>query len=263
MTAEQQYYESEVFWNSSLLQDDRNQERLRRTEAMIPQDVRSLIDAGCGNGIFAHHLMKARPEIAVTCLDRSEKALSFVRANKLRGSIEDIPLPDGSFECVTCLEVIEHLPYGTYEKALQELMRVSSRYVLITVPHAENLAQNTTECPKCGTRFNADLHLRSFDRERMQTLLPGLRPLRTEVFVPFERYVGAEMYYRYLAGKVFNSPICPVCSWTNPKFSEKAAHEVSSFEGGGRLAGVKSLVKTFWPKRTHPGFWIACLYERA
>jgi len=262
MNSERKYYESEVFWNSSLLLDDQNQKRLFCTSAMVPEEVGTLLDAGCGNGLFVNHLTSHRPFIRITCFDRSEKALSFVRATKTLGSLDAIPFPNRSFDCVTCLEVIEHLPFGVYERALKELARVSARYVLISVPRAENVAQNQTQCPKCFARFNADLHLRSFNRDIMQTLLPGFTARRTEVFVPFKRFIGAHLYYRHLARYVFNSPICPVCSWSNPDFKPKAALEGAAFEPGGRLAALKGALKTLWPRKVDPGFWIATLYER-
>ena len=47
---------------------------------------------------------------------------------------EPLPFPDGSFDCVLCLDVLEHLdnPHAVFD----ELCRVSRRYVVISLPNA-------------------------------------------------------------------------------------------------------------------------------
>jgi SAM-dependent methyltransferase len=44
-----------------------------------------------------------------------------------------LPFPDNSFPLLICLEVLEHLPDSSV--GLRELARVSSEYVLLSVPH--------------------------------------------------------------------------------------------------------------------------------
>lgn len=39
-------------------------------------------------------------------------------------SIDDMPIPDGSIDTVYCISVLEHLPYDTVKKVLQEFYRV-------------------------------------------------------------------------------------------------------------------------------------------
>ena len=71
--------------------------------------------------------------------DFSPDALLWCRANLNHNApltnfnIHCLPFPDDSFPLVTCLEVLEHLPDST--AGLQELARVSSEYVLLSVPH--------------------------------------------------------------------------------------------------------------------------------
>ncbi len=49
------------------------------------------------------------------------------------GSIYDIQQPDNSFDVVVAFEVLEHLHEA--DKALAEMARVASKYVVLSVPH--------------------------------------------------------------------------------------------------------------------------------
>ena len=69
------------------------------------------------------------------------------------------------------LQVIEHLPTKHYDQVLKEICRVSSRYVMISVPYKEDLDLTLIVCPECRTRFNPNYHMREFDDEQMETLL--------------------------------------------------------------------------------------------
>ncbi len=50
------------------------------------------------------------------------------------GSIVNLPLKDFSFEVVMCYQVLEHLPFFTFEQSLRELRRVSSKFIIISLP---------------------------------------------------------------------------------------------------------------------------------
>ena len=98
-----------------------------------------ILDAGCGEGFNASLLEQHLPEAQITLLDMSQEALDYARTLCSEkcifqcGSVLDMPFPDDSFDLVLCSEVLEHLDQP--EKALEELLRVSSDDVLISVPH--------------------------------------------------------------------------------------------------------------------------------
>lgn len=65
---------------------------------------------------------------------QSEKLkLKIKSAEFKQADVYRLPFPDGQFDLVTCLEVLEHLE--NYEKALQEIKRVAKKYVILSVPH--------------------------------------------------------------------------------------------------------------------------------
>ena len=101
------------------------------------------------------------------------------------GDIYELPFDDGAFELVTAFEVIEHLLRP--QKALDEIARVCSGCVVITVPNDEELTDLL--CPHCLKRFPESGHLQRFDEKRLTEMVgaAGLKVTGTRVIRPLER----------------------------------------------------------------------------
>lgn len=56
---------------------------------------------------------------------------------RIDASVADLPYPDGHFDVVTCMEVLEHVPDDIFVAALAELRRVCSGQLIMTVPFEE------------------------------------------------------------------------------------------------------------------------------
>ena len=101
--------------------------------------VTSMLDAGCGEGFLLDHLQNDGLELDYTGSDLSLDAIEWSRANMFpdfKANVADIhrlPYPDNAFPLVVCLEVLEHIPDSAL--GLQELARVSSEYLILSVPH--------------------------------------------------------------------------------------------------------------------------------
>lgn len=65
----------------------------------------------------------------VTTLDFDPK----VNAD-LVGDVTRLPLEDKSFDCVLAAEVLEHIPFAEFKRALGELKRVSRKSAIVTLP---------------------------------------------------------------------------------------------------------------------------------
>ncbi|MBR3107088.1 MAG: class I SAM-dependent methyltransferase [Clostridia bacterium] len=101
----------------------------------------TLLDVGSGRGVFLIPFMKEFPWVRVTGLDLLEKRVTFLNEladggfPQLRAEQKDIcsqPFPDASFDVVTMLEVLEHIP--DVEKAIFAAVKMAKQYVVVTVP---------------------------------------------------------------------------------------------------------------------------------
>jgi 2-polyprenyl-3-methyl-5-hydroxy-6-metoxy-1,4-benzoquinol methylase len=94
----------------------------------------AVLDAGCGTGRHLRALAKL-PGLTIVGIDRNEKDTEKALQSLLQmpdalsrdyrvltADISALPFDDGTFECVICSEVLEHI--ADHEKALGEVVRV-------------------------------------------------------------------------------------------------------------------------------------------
>ena len=157
MKSRQPYFEQSEVWDH---EPQPYQDQVRTDIlSMIPGDVVSVLDAGCGDGFITNALP---PDVEVVGLDLSGEALRRVQRHKVQGSIMDLPFGDRAFDLVMANDVVEHLHSGEFQRSLQELQRVAAKYMLITVPLNEQLQAMEARCQQCGTTYHVNRHQRSF-----------------------------------------------------------------------------------------------------
>ena len=190
-------------------------QRIAATLAMIPSDVSSAVDVGSGDGRILERLPEHINSVGVEYSYQSSKR----SVRTLCASSQHLPFLDGSFDLVLCCEVLEHLPEETFSRTLDELRRISRKYILISVPYKENWRLGRTRCPDCGTVFHRWGHVRRFTNQRLDVLLEGFAVTST-------RYVGKrEPYHLGFVASVNQTyggrwadwdctSICPHCSNT-------------------------------------------------
>lgn len=96
-----------------------------------------VLDAGCGEGETIQRLGAVLPH-PVVGVDLNPGSVGFASERLPEdefsvGDVTDLDFPDGAFDLVLCLEVLEHLPVPGL--AVEELGRVSSSDLILSVPH--------------------------------------------------------------------------------------------------------------------------------
>ncbi len=106
---------------------------------------RNLLDIGSGRGVFLWPLLDAFPDLPVTALDLLDERVADMQAvhaggvaqlTALKMDVTALAFADRSFDVVTMLEVLEHIPDTA--KALAEVCRVAGRALICSVPSRED-----------------------------------------------------------------------------------------------------------------------------
>jgi 2-polyprenyl-3-methyl-5-hydroxy-6-metoxy-1,4-benzoquinol methylase len=119
----------------------------------------SLLDVGCGDGRLINFVKSSVPR--VYGVDLSEQALAFARAFNpdVEFKCADVATLSGTYEIITLIEVLEHLPDEQIKGFLQNVARLLHREgrLLVTVPTI-NVPLNKK-------------HYRHYDLDLLQTTL--------------------------------------------------------------------------------------------
>lgn len=105
---------------------------------IAPLNPKKVLDAGCGEGFTLSRFYELKIGESLEGIDYSLDAIKLGKQvhphlNIKRGDIYNLVYKDNSFDLVICMEVLEHLENPA--RALKEIERVSSKYVLLTVPN--------------------------------------------------------------------------------------------------------------------------------
>ena len=101
----------------------------------------TLLDVGSGRGVFLFPLLRDFPDIEVTSLDILPHRVELLQClhdggiSNLHPLQEDIctwNAPDKSFDVVTMLEVMEHIP--DTEAVVRNAIRLARNYIIVSVP---------------------------------------------------------------------------------------------------------------------------------
>ncbi len=103
--------------------------------------ITSVLDVGSGRGAFLFPLLTTFPRLEVTSIDILPHRVQLLQSveqggmsnlHALERNLCDWDGPEGAFDAVTLLEVLEHIP--EVEKAVTNAVRMAGRYIIVTVP---------------------------------------------------------------------------------------------------------------------------------
>ncbi|MBE9480966.1 MAG: class I SAM-dependent methyltransferase [Bacteroidetes bacterium] len=88
----------------------------------------SVLEIGVGNKMLVNYMKEHNLPIQTCDIDKNLDP-DFI------GDIRDLPIESESFDVVCAFQILEHIPFDEVGKALDELYRVSKKYVIISVPY--------------------------------------------------------------------------------------------------------------------------------
>jgi 2-polyprenyl-3-methyl-5-hydroxy-6-metoxy-1,4-benzoquinol methylase len=170
--------------------------------SLIPNDVRFLLDVGCGFGLMSKRL-KEKQDIEVVGIEKEEKIADIARSNLDRliiGDAEDLKLPfkQGYFDCLVYGDILEHLkePWKILREHTYYLKK--GGYCIASIPNIshytiiKNLIKNKWEYTSAG--ILDDAHLRFFT-------LDSIRKMFKDAGYAIEEeklYIRASKFKRFL-----------------------------------------------------------------
>jgi len=153
-----------------------------------------VLDVGCGTGGVSHRLATAG--YLVTSVDADPEVLVWGEhcgrlSYPIVADVTALPFPDNSFDICVCSEVVEHVEDDV--KTLQELLRVSRRGVLITVPSHGYLWSDSDQIL---------LHKRRYDNRSIRKLVDAsaggeLRKIHPYAIIPAVAVISYKSAQRF------------------------------------------------------------------
>ncbi len=109
----------------------------------IDPSTTSLFDLGCNVGELLGAAAQLYPQLKLTGVDVNGAAIETARRSLPQADLRQcdgplLPFADASFDCVTCIEVLEHIPQTMRRTALREVWRVlkPGGKLVLRCPHA-------------------------------------------------------------------------------------------------------------------------------
>lgn len=90
-------------------------------------NIKKVLEVGPGSFVVSSLLKKMGYEVTTCDFDKNVGADAV-------SDIRNLPFEDKTFDVSMACQVLEHIPFEDFEKGLCELKRVSSKYVIISLP---------------------------------------------------------------------------------------------------------------------------------
>jgi len=96
----------------------------------LKTNSKKVLEVGFGNGTVSDCLKRAGLEVTTVDIDAGLNPDHICSVTELTNIFKP-----NSFDAVLCYEVLEHIPFEYFEKALDELDHVSNKFVILSLPY--------------------------------------------------------------------------------------------------------------------------------
>lgn len=110
--------------------------------------ITKVIDVGCGIGDFTIDLAKRYPQLEnIVGIDFIEEPLDialkyrkqFDKVSFMKADLLNLPFDDRFFNITVCINTIHHVHIEDFEKAIQELARITDKYLILEIRNKNNI----------------------------------------------------------------------------------------------------------------------------
>jgi len=112
-------------------------------QEIISLKPKKILEIGIGSGFVSKYLRDKKFNLITYDIDKTLRP-------DVVGTILKAPFADQSFDVVACCEVLEHLPYEDFPKALREIYRLSKKYAILSLPDSTRAYRLNIQLPKFG-----------------------------------------------------------------------------------------------------------------
>jgi SAM-dependent methyltransferase len=164
---ESMHYDREKFWDTN----NNSIPRINRAKIsvdLIPNDVVSILDIGCGDGMITNMINKP----LVIGIDFVRFPLTKVKKDAIQGLIDFLPIKSKKIDLIIVTEVFEHLNKKIFSKAIDEIKLLDPKYLLISTPYEQFLDAGYCKCANCGNIFHVAHHYNSFEKDWYHEIFP-------------------------------------------------------------------------------------------
>lgn len=163
--------------------------------------AQSVMEVGAGSGYTTTMLRREGIRVVAVDVDPTLKP-------DVLGSVLCLPFPDRAFEAALCCQVLEHLPWELLTSSIRELLRVTRKRLVISLPDRERQVRLLFDLPKFGLVIRMHdlprhLNARLADVDPQHFWEIGCGDIDTQRVLDELKMAGAENVRHY---RVFENP---------------------------------------------------------
>jgi len=250
------YLYKNAFGDKKALRNEDYLDKITRILKWLPKEINSVLDVGCGDGsitnFLAEHLLICGTDISPVGPSQLRDGIKAVISSPGK-----LPFDDNEFDLVMSHDVLEHLPLELLTLTVSEITRVARKWILVSVPHNENLEYRMTHCNRCLSKVHIWGHISSFTRKDLLDLFGESMLVREGNFGATTRFppkiilrLSQNLGDRWMYDDT-HPLICPCCGHKIKRIPLKLVGRV--------LYGIGL---RFAYHKTNP-FWIMMLFKKA